>query len=381
MKDFDATRRQELMQLMDDYTIRTPQSSEPPTLMQIAGFPHWENVYSNILAFLLDTEQPHGFGPLLLRSLVSLLAHESIDLETIQATDKVSREVSTSSGKRIDIVIECASLVICVENKIWSGLHNDLGEYRAHCKSIAKANEKLTLGIVLSPHGVESPSLAKHDFSSITYGDLVAEVQRQMGSHLGPHNTRYQYLLFDFLDQASRFSRSTTMSDDQQAFLDFWRKNDQKIENLNAMCNSMWSALNAKQKAQAHIEACTSQLTEAEQAVFRTWIYYGATAVFDLAEGGHIDACGIYYDVAFHPLRITHIVGKRRGCSPEALVSRIAQATGLAFESRDGGNGQTIVVNDPPYGDHVLAKALETSVAILKQVAALRIGSASPKDI
>ena len=57
-----------------------------------------------------------------------------LDPESVQATESVERETRTDNDKRIDILIECADFVVCIENKIWSGLHNNLGEYRKYCE-------------------------------------------------------------------------------------------------------------------------------------------------------------------------------------------------------------------------------------------------------
>ena len=119
---------------------------------------------------------------------------------------------------------------------------------------------------------------------SITYGDLVKQVRQRMGSHIGSHNTQYQYLLFDFLEQASRFERTKTMTDDQREFLDFWRKNEEKLSNIQLMSDKIWYELNAKAKAQSHIEDCL----------------------------------------------------KRRGCEPTALVSRISDSIGVEFDNSSG---------------------------------------------
>ena len=156
MSDFDASGLANLQILIDSYTVHAIGDTEPPTLMEIAGFPHWENVYSNILGFLLNTKEAHGFGPLFIRSIVA--AYRSycpiggLDPERVEATDRVEREVSTATNKRIDLLIECADFLICIENKIRSGLHNDLREYREHCEK--SGDGRPVLGIVLSPDGV-----------------------------------------------------------------------------------------------------------------------------------------------------------------------------------------------------------------------------------
>ena len=106
--------------------------------MDIAGFPQWENVYSNILAFFLDTGEAHRFGSLFIQSILAAYQDKcpdawpgkdlrpDIDFET----EKVEREAATATGKRIDLLVECSEFVVCIENKIWSGLHNELGEYQ-----------------------------------------------------------------------------------------------------------------------------------------------------------------------------------------------------------------------------------------------------------
>ena len=377
---------------MDSYTVQATGANELPTLMEIAGFPRWENVYSNILAFLLDSEQVHGFGQLFIRSIMAIYSSrcpdgwpkKGLDPESIQDTERVEREVSTVTQKRIDILLKCEGLVVCIENKIWSGLHNDLGEYRKHCEKFSDGNRDSVVGIILSPDPdrVPNPSLEEHRFVSITYGDLVDEVRRRMGSYIGPHNTQYQYLLFDFLEQASRFSRTNTMSDDQRKFLEFWCKNDEKISNIHSKCKEMIAELVKRGIAEAHIDQCMKRLTEREQKVFKTRTYEGRdvidtgrVSVFDLADDGDIDGCGLFLDVAFHPPRVTHILGKRRGCEPDKLASQIGRKCRIEFGKSSG--RPSSIYDQSPFDESVREKAVEISVAILKAIAAMRLEAES----
>jgi len=43
-----------------------PAKKERKNMLQIAGYPHWENVISNILAFYFDEHEEHHFGRLFL---------------------------------------------------------------------------------------------------------------------------------------------------------------------------------------------------------------------------------------------------------------------------------------------------------------------------
>ncbi len=284
--------------------------------MDIAGFPNRENVYSNILAFLLDTGEVHGFGTLFIRAILGAYRchcpEDAPGSEGVETADSVEREVITDKG-RIDILVECADFHLCIENKIWSPLYNNLGEYREYCEK--KSSGCPVLGIVLSPHRVTDQIDPKHRFVSITYGDLVEQVRQRMGSYIGPHNTRYQHLLFDFLEQASRF----TMTEDQKKFLEFWRENDENIRNIRQQCDKMFRDLNVHEKAQAHHDECFRRLEDPERKVFgkhgvyprgsqrakQVWSY------FALAKNDCIDGCRIFLDAEFWPHRIIHVLGNR----------------------------------------------------------------------
>lgn len=373
MTDFDTSDIASLQEFINKYPGFPIDAPEPPTLMDIAGFPHWENVYSNILAFFLDTKEAHGFGSLFICSIVEAY-RECSDAwwpdalyPNVEATEKIKREVSTAKGKRIDILIECADFLVCIENKIWTDVHNDLGEYREHCKKNSDGHP--VLGIVLSPHRVTDQKLQKHRFVSITYGDLVKQVRQRMGSYIGPHNTRYQYLLFDFLEQANQFTKTKTMTDNQRQFLEFWQLNEKKISNIHSNCNKMRSDM--KTKAENHRRQCLEQLTEPERNVFKVWIHAGWILIFDIAGGGDIDGCRIYLDVKFHPLRVTHVLWARPDREPNAaLVSQISAKAKIEFDNSSG--RPSFCTEQSPFEDSVCERAVKTSVDILKQIAAMR---------
>ena len=365
---------------MDSHIIRETAPAESPTLLQIAGFPHWENVYSNILAFFLHSDEAHGFGPLFIRSLMAAYCCEcgqdrgvkdTSCLDAVEATDAVEREVKTSDDKRIDLLVDCAEFRVCIENKIWASLYNDLAHYREHCES--DSDGRPVLGIVLSPEAVtgrDELKLKAHRFVSITYEDLVKQVRRLMGSYIGPHNMQYQYLLFDFLEQASRL-RTTHMNDDERAFLDFWKENEPKISNIEEWTTKIWKVLNAKAKAQDHIEKCLERLEKSEREVFRDWIYQKRVAVFDLAKGGTIDGARTFLDVEFHPLRVTHFLGSRQGGSaPTAFAGEINDSCCVNFsKSPTQSDRLKFATEESPIDGLVCEKVVETSVRILKYIA------------
>ena len=369
--------------MLDSYKCCELEPAEPPTLLEIAGFPYRENVYSNILAFFLDTQQAHGFGTLFVQSILAAYKKKCPDEwpgknlkpDIILETCKVEREAFTASGKYIDLLVESPEFVVCIENKIWSGLQNDLGKYRKHCELMS--GERPVLGIVLSPYQLNQDNcqILKHKFVNITYSDFAEELQHRSGKYIDRHNTQYQYLLFDFVEQASRLEGKKIMTDNHHEFLKFWRDNDKKISNIQSMCNELRKELRAKEKAHNHIDKCKERLIHMKPSYkepfpFKPWIYAGHVAVFDLKENGTIDGCGIFLDVEFHPLRITHILGKRRGSDPTALVTKIKECQPtLSFKSSTGSDRYKLATEDTPFNDSVCDQAVEISVHILKYIA------------
>ena len=89
------------------------------TFMDVSGYPHYENVCSNILAFYFNTIEEHNMNNLVINSLIKVLKNNNINIEPIKENDivKVSREYTTLKGNRIDIVLENDNLVIGIENK------------------------------------------------------------------------------------------------------------------------------------------------------------------------------------------------------------------------------------------------------------------------
>ncbi len=113
--------------LLDDFGRLPARVERPPTFMEIAGYPHYENVCSNVLAFYLDPQQPHGLGTLLLDALARAGGIASPD-EGIGGNVSVEREVITDAGNRIDIVIESDAHAIVIENKIRAAVSNPFAD-------------------------------------------------------------------------------------------------------------------------------------------------------------------------------------------------------------------------------------------------------------
>lgn len=72
--------------------------------MEIAGYPPYENVCSNVLAFFFDPSNPHGLGTLCLDA-VAQVGGITDQGETISSNVQIDREKRTNTGNFIDILI------------------------------------------------------------------------------------------------------------------------------------------------------------------------------------------------------------------------------------------------------------------------------------
>ena len=71
-----------LERLLTDLRTLPREEKIDEDLFSICGFPHYERVASNVLAFFLDNKREHGLGDLFMQSLLSCggIASEGLDL-------------------------------------------------------------------------------------------------------------------------------------------------------------------------------------------------------------------------------------------------------------------------------------------------------------
>ncbi len=178
-----------------------------PTFMEIAGYPHYENACSNVLAFYLDPEQPHGLGTLVLAALARAGDISQAD-EGVAGNVSVEREVVTGAGNRIDIVIESDTHAIVIENKIRARVNNPLADYAEYQDSrTPEGREKHRFLLTLAPTAEGSV----WGFKNITYTGFVAEIRETLGRHVSSADTRYLTLLLDFLNTLENLHKETRM--------------------------------------------------------------------------------------------------------------------------------------------------------------------------
>ena len=163
--------------------------------IEVAGFPHYENVMSNILAFFFDTHEEHNLNDLFVKSLLEVYKNKTnidINTENFNMYTNTIREYGTPKGNRLDIVIS-GNYIIGIENKIYADLYNDLDDYYNALCQFGNGEVKIdeVVPIVLSLYDKEIND--KH-FVNITYTELINSINSNIGNYVFEGNNKW--LLF-----------------------------------------------------------------------------------------------------------------------------------------------------------------------------------------
>jgi hypothetical protein len=188
------------------------------TIFEICGFPHYENVVSNVLAFFFDDNNNHNLKGLLTKSLIeaSEISESNLDLQF-----EAEREVRTETGKYIDILLNNDSCCIVIENKIWAPLYNDLNDYIEHAK---KSGKNQIFGIVLSMWELDP---GHPDFVNVTYSNFISKIRDNLGHFIVRNTNQHLFLLVDLMNNLEKlYERGLSMNFD---FINFVRQNHENV--------------------------------------------------------------------------------------------------------------------------------------------------------
>ncbi len=217
----------QITDLLNGLKSLPPLRKQEQTFMEIAGYPHFENVCSNILQFYLQPSNEHGFGSLLLDSLFTLI-NEKVVING-QNID-VRREESTSDGKRIDLIIESDDFLLGIENKIFADAYNRFDKYAEHLNKYLRKDRQV-YKVLLSVFPIDTSKVKLHGFKPITYQLLFEQVIANIGSYFLTGREPHTIFLRDFIQTIQNLQEATSM--DQQRLL-YFADNQQSISILLA---------------------------------------------------------------------------------------------------------------------------------------------------
>ena len=216
--------------------VRLP--PQPVNVFDLSGFPRWETVASNVLAYFLDPrDERHGLGTLFIDALLETLngtpplrSGGRANAESFNATMHlgsrewvVQTEHSTDDRKRIDIYLTntALDLAIILENKLDASVYNPLESYAR--RAITEFATVLTAVIAPRPIRLERVGASAMQWTSaaITYDELFDRVLPSIaGGSRG--DARSVDLLLQFIENTSERSNQVDASSENEVLERFW---------------------------------------------------------------------------------------------------------------------------------------------------------------
>ena len=214
-----------------------------PTLLEIGGYPHYENVASNYLAYFLDPGQPHGLDDGLLRALWEAIPVREDYYLSEDVT--VFREYTTDKRKRIDLLIVLDQHVIAMEHKVNHTLDNDLKNYRELARQ--QYPNHAWYGVVLHAKPLSIKEDKLHGFSSLTHEKWGQVIQQKIDQKTLDKPQVFQYtFLCELLTTMKRIANGKTMNQELSEFL---TRHTEDIEHVNKIVSQFLTA--AEQQMQS----------------------------------------------------------------------------------------------------------------------------------
>ena len=250
---------------------------ERKDFISIAGYPSWENVNSNLLAFYFDENEEHKFYGLFINSLLDIYYEKTntkIPRETFEGDFSVEREVQTDSNKRIDILINESSTPtewsIIIENKIYAALYNDLEDY---WDSVDSKNK---IGIVLSINPVD---INNTDFINILHRELLNKVIQNLPNYYEQSDDRHLLLLKEYVLNINTHYRNTKEMDETLKIFQSKREDIETIIKLDARLHEFVSKTVSKIMTANEYKASSNRVSSKgkhfyhkEKGAFRFWV-------------------------------------------------------------------------------------------------------------
>lgn len=214
-----------------------------PTFFSIAGFPHYENVMSNVYQFFFSTESPHGLGSLCVDALLEVVGEakkrngQPWQPPTLRRIN-VEREVSTGNG-RLDLLLhdgleqgqwKDASAVVLIENKVYHWLANDLEDYWQFVTPDNQQCQKL--GIVLGLNREDIPLKWQDDWIAVTHLEWAQTVEKRLGPILYRAEPRYVSLLLELIENIRAMTNSAESFNETMLFVQQNQRAIQKVEEI-----------------------------------------------------------------------------------------------------------------------------------------------------
>ena len=233
-----------------------------PNIFRIAGFPRRETVSSNVLAYFFDPAENHGLKEMMLKALLRTIHKEDMDVSDVS----VSTEVTTDKNNRIDILLDLPELSIVIENKVDSGLYNDLADYHCWAKENS-GNEAIVVvlhpfdNFVLENHPSARGLVVEQDLFNVHYDELFSNALGMLGEYSLDADPRAVDLLQQFIDNYSPERKQKKMDNTAADITQF-------VSQANGIEQQL---VNVRQSFEKYTEAVRSKLQTVHADLISRW--------------------------------------------------------------------------------------------------------------
>ena len=184
-----------------------------------------ENRTSQILAYFLNPDSPHGQKTKFLQKFLELVQLEFKDLSNVQ----VCCEKLIKNNRRIDIHIQIGKFQIGIENKLWAvDQNNQLRDYAEHLNCCSKDNYLL---LYLTPDGKEPGAHSidlitrqtlqtNNRFKKLNYEEQIIQLVDEWIAVCKADNVRYYLVQFrQHIEQKFSNTKKSIMTDSMKKLI------------------------------------------------------------------------------------------------------------------------------------------------------------------
>lgn len=223
---------------------------------------HYENPTTELLEFFLNPNNCHQLGDVFYQGLLTAIG---ADIASSGGVESIQREVATSTGGRIDLLLTTEHSLIVIECKVYHEQDNPFGSYERYAKQ--EAAGKQIHQVILCINGISSIE----NWSGISYRGLTEAIRPYLGDRLMGHPlNKWAILAREFLLHLNRFEeKEFSISKIDQFLID----NHHDINELMAAKYQLSTKLNRRVNELEEMmdPSCCNEI----------WIYNKTCLVFD----------------------------------------------------------------------------------------------------
>ena len=187
--------------LLDDFQkVYDPNKPQyEPSYLEICDYPgrRTEEICSRMFAFFFNPTNPHGMGTLFWNTLIDTYEIKCKEqLNEYRSVQNVfaRTEIHTDLNNRMDLLLTSDNCMICIENKLWANLNNDLNDYYEYVNKIK--GKRHVLYIILS---LRKDITDKGNFRVLFYSDFFNRLKEKLGEYITICNAKYLSVLADWI--------------------------------------------------------------------------------------------------------------------------------------------------------------------------------------